>query len=126
MASEETVVITRKEYERFLSQESKISALQHQLSELQRLIFGAKSERFIAPIANQPTLFELPESEKTEKSKEEAEKKKKEAAAKLEPEQAGSDEKKALDEQMRGVARAPAQRRVRRTSAPPRQPRLFR
>ncbi len=33
---------------------------------------------------------------------------------------------KALDEQMRGVARAPAQRRVRRTSAPPRQPRLFR
>lgn len=71
MASEETVVITRKEYERFLSQESKISALQHQLSELQRLIFGAKSERFIAPIANQPTLFELPESEKTEKSKEE-------------------------------------------------------
>ncbi len=33
---------------------------------------------------------------------------------------------KALDEQMRGVARAPAQRRVRRTSASPRQPRLFR
>jgi hypothetical protein len=33
---------------------------------------------------------------------------------------------KALDEQLRGVARAPAQRRVRRPSASPRQPRLFR
>ena len=32
---------------------------------------------------------------------------------------------KALDEQMRGVAWAPTQRRVRRTSASPRQPRLF-
>ena len=33
---------------------------------------------------------------------------------------------KALDEQMRGVVHAPVQRRVRRTQASPRQPRLFR
>jgi len=35
------------------------------------MIFGAKSERFIAPIPNQTTLFELPESEIIEKPKEE-------------------------------------------------------
>ncbi len=47
MASEETVVISRAEYERLRSLESTVSVLQHQLAELQRLIFGAKSERFI-------------------------------------------------------------------------------
>jgi transposase len=66
MASEETVVISKAEYQRFLSQESRISMLEHQLAELKRLVFGAKSERFIAPIPNQPTLFALPEEGKVE------------------------------------------------------------
>jgi len=47
--SEETVTISRSEYE----------DLKRQLSELQRLIFGSKSERFIgSDIASQPSLFE--------------------------------------------------------------------
>jgi transposase len=35
------------------------------------MIFGVKSERFIAPVPDQPTLFELPEAEVIEKPKEE-------------------------------------------------------
>lgn len=48
-----------------------MAVLKHELSELKRMVFGAKSERFITPIANQPTLFELPEDEVVEKPKEE-------------------------------------------------------
>lgn len=64
MASEETVVISRAEYERFRSLESTVSVLKHQLAELQRLIFGAKSERFnsVSDLAT-GNLFELPEIE---------------------------------------------------------------
>lgn len=68
MAKEETVTISKAEYDSLLGQ---IALLKHQYAELQRLVFGAKSERFIAPIANQPTLFELPETEANEKPKEE-------------------------------------------------------
>jgi len=68
MASTETVTISKAEYDSMLGQ---IALLKHQYAELQRLIFGAKSERFIAPIPNQPTLFELPETENVEKPKEE-------------------------------------------------------
>lgn len=68
MASTETVTISKAEYDSMLGQ---IALLKHQYAELQRLIFGAKSERFIAPIPNQPTLFELPEAENVEKPKEE-------------------------------------------------------
>lgn len=63
MASEKTITISREEYERFLSQSSRISILEHQLSELKRMIFGAKSERFIATDTGQMTLFDLPEQQ---------------------------------------------------------------
>ncbi len=68
MASEETITISKAEYDSLLGQ---IATLKHQFAELQRMVFGAKSERFIPPIANQPTLFELPEAGQIEKPKEE-------------------------------------------------------
>jgi len=68
MQSTETITISKAEYDSLLGQ---IALLKHQFAELQRMVFGSKSERFIAPIPNQPTLFELPESENIEKSKEE-------------------------------------------------------
>ena len=68
MESTETITISKAEYDSLLAQ---LALLKHQFAELQRMVFGAKSERFIAPIPNQPTLFELPESENIEKPKEE-------------------------------------------------------
>ena len=68
MESTETITISKAEYDSLLAQ---IAMLKHQFAELQRMVFGAKSERFVAPIPNQPTLFELPASEEIEKPKEE-------------------------------------------------------
>ncbi len=72
MASEETITISRAEYERFRSLESTVSVLKHQLAELQRLIFGAQSERFIssAELAT-GNLFEIPVVEPIQKPVEE-------------------------------------------------------
>lgn len=68
MASEETITISRTEYEHFLLQESKLSVLEHQLAELKRLIFGAKSERFISSSElTTGNLFELPVIEPVQK-----------------------------------------------------------
>jgi transposase len=52
MQAQETITISRAEYDRFLSME-------HQLAQLQRMIFGRKSERFVPDggLADQPTLF---------------------------------------------------------------------
>jgi len=71
MESTETITISKVEYQELLDFKAQVSLLKHELGELKRMIFGAKSERFIAPIPNQPTLFELPESENIEKPKEE-------------------------------------------------------
>lgn len=71
MESTETITISKAEYLEFLDFKAQVSVLKYELSELKRMIFGAKSERFIAPIANQPTLFELPETAAIEKPKEE-------------------------------------------------------
>ncbi|MHC1778342.1 MAG: IS66 family transposase [Lentimicrobium sp.] len=71
MESTETITISKAEYQELLDLKAQVSLLKHELGELKRMIFGAKSERFIAPIPNQPTLFELPESEIIEKPKEE-------------------------------------------------------
>ena len=67
MASEDTITISKAEYDQFLSLKSKISVLEHQLAELQRLIFGSKRERFISVIQEGTgSLFDVPaiESEK--------------------------------------------------------------
>ena len=52
MASTETIVITRAEYERFL-------AMEFELAKLKRMIFGAKSEKFIPHDPGQGSLFEV-------------------------------------------------------------------
>ena len=68
MASKEMVTISKQEYD---SMVSTIALLKHQLAELQRLIFGAKSERYIAPEPLQPTLFDLPQAQEIEVKTEE-------------------------------------------------------
>lgn len=56
MPSEETVTILRSENEQLRAQNLQ---LMHRLSQLERLVFGRKSERFVAdsPMLSQPTLF---------------------------------------------------------------------
>lgn len=68
MTSTETITISKQEFEQLKAENT---WLKHQLAELKRLIFGAKSERYIAPNPNQPTLFELPEETLVEKPQEE-------------------------------------------------------
>ncbi len=67
----DTITISREEYNKFLAQASEIEYLKHQLSELRRMIFGAKSERFVAADVNQPTLFDLPEEQTKQQVKQE-------------------------------------------------------
>jgi transposase len=67
MESTEMVTITKAEYDGL---KSEVTYLKFQLAELKRLIFGAKSERFVSPDANQPTLFEVPTAEAAEPTKE--------------------------------------------------------
>ena len=58
MESQETITISKAEYDAFLAE---ITLLKHQLSELKRMVFGAKRERFIPSNDNQMSLFDLPE-----------------------------------------------------------------
>jgi transposase len=66
-----TVTISKAEYEHLLGLKSQVTYLQHQLAELKRLIYGAKSERFIATHPDQATLFELPAEQPAETPTEE-------------------------------------------------------
>lgn len=69
MAGEETITISKIEYD---TMRQKIGLLSHQLAELQRLIFGAKSERFISSSElTTGNLFELPAIEPVQKPIEE-------------------------------------------------------
>lgn len=73
MESNETVTISKAEYEAFLKLKTEFEFLKHELSELKRMVFGAKRERFIPTNANQTTLFDTteqlvePQAEQTEK-----------------------------------------------------------
>lgn len=60
MESEILITISEKEYKDLLTLKSEVEWLKHQLSELQRMIFGVKSERFIAPDPSQLNLFDFP------------------------------------------------------------------
>lgn len=53
--AEETVVLARSEYEKLLASVSEIDQLKNQLKELQKLIYGSRSERFV-PSGNQDQL----------------------------------------------------------------------
>jgi len=63
MESTETVTISKEEYEGLKAQ---VAWLTHQLSEMKRLVYGAKSERFVAPHPEQATLFDLPAEQSPE------------------------------------------------------------
>lgn len=75
MTGDQTVTISKHEYETIIlansENEVKIAYLEQQLAELKRLIFGTKSERYVPAVANQPTLFELPQEEAIEPVKQE-------------------------------------------------------
>ena len=71
MTNQETITITRNEYESFLAQRSEIEYLKHQLSELKRMIFGSKRERFIPGDTGQGVLFDLEEAKEERAKKEE-------------------------------------------------------
>jgi len=66
MTSAETITISKVEYQQFLEQKARIGWLENQLAQLKRLIFGAKSERFI-DYSGQLCLFEVPQETPIEK-----------------------------------------------------------
>jgi transposase len=68
MSGTETVTISKQEFEALKSENT---WLKHQLAELKRLIYGAKSERFVAAHPGQATLFDLPSEQPTEAPTEE-------------------------------------------------------
>jgi transposase len=49
----ERITITRQEYEKLLANDAKVAYLQQELEKLKRMIFGAKSERFISSDSSQ-------------------------------------------------------------------------
>ena len=67
MTNAETITISKKEY---AEMKSELADLKFRLSELNRLIFGAKSERFVAVDPQQMSLFEVAAEEKTKKQTE--------------------------------------------------------
>jgi transposase len=67
MIQSETITISKQEYNEM---KSELAELKFRLSELNRLIFGAKSERFVAVDPQQCNLFEIPAEEKVEKQTE--------------------------------------------------------
>ena len=68
MSSTELVTISKEEFEALRSENA---WLKHQLTELKRLIYGAKSERFVTQNPDQATLFDLPAEQPQEKATEE-------------------------------------------------------
>ena len=68
MASTEQILISKEEFETLKSENA---WLKHQLAELKRLIYGAKSERFVSTNPDQATLFDLPSEQPQEKATEE-------------------------------------------------------
>ncbi|MDH5400440.1 MAG: IS66 family transposase [Cyclobacteriaceae bacterium] len=62
---EETVIITKKEWEKALAQEREIAYLKHELAQLKRLLYGSKKERFINPDQSQMSLDLAGVEEKT-------------------------------------------------------------
>ncbi len=71
MTSEATITITKGEYEELLEYKSEVLWLQQQLSELKRLLYGSKRERYIAPDPQQGTLFDMHVDESTDRQREE-------------------------------------------------------
>lgn len=71
MISQETITISKAEYQELVSVKSDYENLKHQLSELKRMIYGSKRERFIPQDENQINLFDDEALKKVEPEKEE-------------------------------------------------------
>jgi transposase len=71
MESTTMITISQAEYAELKSYKAEVALLIYQLAELKRLIFGSKSERFVAPVPGQLNLFYLPEELPVEKPQEE-------------------------------------------------------
>jgi len=69
MTNAETVTITKAEYLELLEMKNTVSVLKRELAELKRLIYGAKSERFIPVDPKQGVLFDIPAEEPVESEK---------------------------------------------------------
>lgn len=66
MTGQQTVTITQAEYQELIQAKQTVELLKHELAQLKRLIFGAKSERFISSNPSQLTLFDLPQAEEVQ------------------------------------------------------------
>ena len=71
MADSDNITISKAEYQELLSFKSKAEWLQFQLTQLQRMLFGQKRERFVSPDPDQGVLFDLPAEETPVKETEE-------------------------------------------------------
>ena len=71
MSKGETITISKQEYQQLLEYKSEVELLKHQFAQLQRMLFGRKSERFVLPDPNQGVLFDLPEEKAVEEKTEE-------------------------------------------------------
>jgi transposase len=69
MTNAETVTITKAEYLELLEIKNTVSVLKYELAELKRMIYGAKSERFIPVDPKQGVLFDIPAEEPVESEK---------------------------------------------------------
>jgi len=74
---EEMITISKQEYHEFINLKTEVEKykshvewLEFQLAQLKRMIFGAKSERFIAPDPLQGSLFDFPAVDAPEKQQE--------------------------------------------------------
>lgn len=68
--SSDTITISRQEYEKLLEAQAGYEHLKLELEKLKRMIFGAKSERFVPISPDQLTLFDLPQQAKEEDNQE--------------------------------------------------------
>ncbi|NCA76143.1 MAG: IS66 family transposase [Alphaproteobacteria bacterium] len=68
MASAKQITISKEEFEALKAENA---WLKHQLAELKRLIYGAKSERFVTQNPEQTTLFDFPAEQPAEQPTEE-------------------------------------------------------
>jgi transposase len=71
MKSNETVTISKAEYQEFLSLKSEVDFLNHQLAQFKRMIFGSKRERFVAIDGKQLSLFKESEQENKQEPQQE-------------------------------------------------------
>ena len=66
MATGKNISIPIEEYQQFVQQKQELEQIRFELSELKRMLFGRKSERYVPTDPSQMSLFDLPEEAKSE------------------------------------------------------------